>query len=219
MPHPIYPFHPAWLGLALALACAGCAKNPNERVTGDAGRMLRVSSKQITVDLDEAQRAELARLQDRRIGAVGGARALAAGADALTAMGFAPVKSDAEVLLVEGERNRIVGNRWRAAIRALIKAKGIPLRGKPDHESMRALISIRPSPGEGTLVRARFDLTVWDTNGDSRTTTVLDGALYACFFERLDDSLDGRKPRSRPPAAPGEVEADCAAPAAGAASG
>ncbi|MBV8657729.1 MAG: hypothetical protein JO142_07900 [Burkholderiales bacterium] len=179
----------------LSALIAGCAAHPNERVTGDGGSaLLRVSSRQVTVDLTDAERDALSHIQDHTLGNIGGKQALTATVATLGKMGFDPVKADQEMSLVEGERNRIVGERWRAAIRALLKAKGLPLRGKPDHESIHALISVRPDQtGPGTtLVRARFDVTVWDTNGDSRTTTLQQEAVYQCFFAGLDRALSGQ---------------------------
>ncbi|PHV09750.1 hypothetical protein [Chitinimonas sp. BJB300] len=177
--------------VVLAVMIAACAhKNPNERVTGDGGRLFRVSSRQITVDLTEDERRALAQVQDRHISIANSLDIMNGSAMVLSQMGFKPVKKDPDLQKVEGERHKVVGVRWRAAIRTLFKSKGIPLSGKPDHESMRALVYIRPNSTNNTLmVRTRFDVTIWDTNGDARSTTVHDGAIYNCFFSRLNSIL------------------------------
>ncbi|MGQ5522588.1 hypothetical protein ACUHMQ_04925 [Chitinimonas sp. PSY-7] len=180
--------------LAIATLTVACAhKNPNERVTGNGGnRLLRVSSHQVTVDLTQEERQALAKVQDRHIISASELDVVNASVVALSKMGFAPVKADTDLQQIEGERNKVVSIRWRMAIRAMLKAKGIPLKGKPDHESIRAFVSIRPGkPADVPLVRARFDITVWDTNGDSRTTTIHDGAIYTCFFSQLNYALFG----------------------------
>jgi hypothetical protein len=172
------------LVLSVALAAAGCSHDPKpqERVTGDGGsKLLRLSSKQVTVDLDDEQRAALATMQDKRFATPDIPAVLASCASALRGMDFQPVTTDQQVMIVEGEQDKVVGTRWREAIRAILKAKGIPLSGRPDHQSIKALVTVRPEQ-TGILVRARFTLTVWDTNGDSRTETIIDRGLYDEFF-------------------------------------
>lgn len=182
---------------AILISTAGCAtdKNPNERVTGDSGsKLLKLSSKQITVDLDDKERASLAQVQDKLFSSLSGTAAVAASASALEGMGFKPVKADPEVFLVEGQLDKVIGVRWREAIRAIFKSKGIPLSAKPDHQSVNAVISVRPGmSGRETLVRARFTVTIWDTSGDSKTTTVTDREMYDKFFAKLGQSLSSPK--------------------------
>lgn len=177
---------------ALLFALAACAnKDPNARVTGDGGH-LHVSSKQQTVELTDAEATTLAQIRDHRYARLDGTHAASAAAAALQAMGFTPVKTDADVFVVEGEQNQVIGDRWHEAIRAMFKAKGIPLHAKPDHESIIALVVARPGYGGAeTLVRVRFTATVWDTSGDSKTTTVVANDLYDEFFRRVEQSLAG----------------------------
>jgi hypothetical protein len=173
---------------ACALSFAGCkTPNPQARVTGDSGRtgLVRISSKQTTIDLTTAEAAALARIQQRAYPASTLRAAGDAGAAALRALEFEPVTLDADGALVEGERNRVVGDRAREAIRAIFKAKGIPLSARTDHESARALLLVRPGAAGGVSVWARFTVTQWDTNGDAVTTTVTDPAFYDAFFQRL----------------------------------
>jgi hypothetical protein len=175
-------------GAFCALALAGCkTPNPQARVTGDSGRtgLIRLSSKQTTIDLTNAEAVSLARVQQRAYPASTLRAASDAGAGALRALDFDPVTVDADGALVEGERNRVVGDRAREAIRAVFKAKGVPLSARTDHESARALLMVRPRADGGVSVWARFVVTQWDTNGDSITTTVTDPAFYDGFFKRL----------------------------------
>lgn len=173
--------------LAVALAAAGCSHDPKpqERVTGDGGsKLLHLSSKQVTVDLDDAQRAALTTMQDRRFATQDVPTVLTSCASALQGMDFQPVTTDREIMIVEGEQDKVVGTRWREAIRALLKARGVPLSGRPDHQSIKALVTVRTDQA-GIMVRARFTLTVWDTNGDSRTETMIDQGLYDDFFSAV----------------------------------
>ncbi|AIO66410.1 hypothetical protein [Burkholderia oklahomensis] len=104
---------------------------PNEQVTGNGGNALpRISSKQVTVDLNDRDKAALAQVQVRRFDKVTNARLLDASVSVLKAMGFSPVTADAQTALVEGRLARVVGERWRLAVRALFKARGIPLVGQ-----------------------------------------------------------------------------------------
>lgn len=181
-----------WLAVCSALTfAAGCSlmrdKNPNERTTGDGGKLLRVSSTQVTVDPNASELATLARVQDRTFTQPGNDRLLAASTAALKDMGFDPVKADAQTALVEGQLDRVLKERWRASIRALFKSRGVPLSAKPDHESVFALVAVRPNAAGGMLVRARFNVTIWDSNGDSRTTTVTDAEMYDRFFKRVNE--------------------------------
>lgn len=183
-----------WLAVCSVMTfAAGCSlmrdKNPNERTTGDGGKLLRVSSTQVTVDPSASELATLARVQDRTFMQPGNDRLLAASTAALKEMGFNPVKADPQTALVEGQLDRVLKERWRAAIRALFKARGVPLSAKPDHESVAALVAVRSNAAGGTLVRARFNVTIWDSNGDSRTTTVTDAEMYDRFFARLDEVI------------------------------
>jgi hypothetical protein len=186
---------------ALLLSATACStdKDPNERVTGDSGsKLLRLSSKQVTVDLNDKERATLTQVQDKLFPSLNGSGAVAASAWALEEMGFKPVKADPEVFLVEAQKDKVIGVRWREAIRAIFKSRGIPLSAKPDHESVNAVISVRPGmSGSATLVRARFTATIWDTAGDSKTTTVTDREIYDKFFLHMGESLSGAK--HRPP--------------------
>jgi hypothetical protein len=190
-----YKTHLCTVACTTLLALTGCAnKDPNARVTGDGGHF-HVSSKQQTVELSDAEAKTFSQIRDRRFARIDGMHAAEAGSTALQAMGFSAVKTDTDVFVVEGEQNQVIGDRWHEAIRAMFKAKGIPLRAKPDHESIVALVVARPGDsGADTLLRVRFTATVWDTNGDSKTTTVVANDLYDEFFRRVGESLTAGKP-------------------------
>lgn len=175
------------------LALTGCAnKDPNARVSGDGGH-LHLSSRQEVISLTDAEAAALAQIRDHHYARLDGAHATEVSVAALQSMGFKPVQSDSDVYIVEGEQNQVIGDRWHEAIRAMFKAKGIPLHAKPDHESIVALVVARPSAGSAdTLLRVRFTATIWDTSGDSKTTTLTTADLYDDFFRRVGDSLAGK---------------------------
>ncbi|WP_139167292.1 hypothetical protein [Chromobacterium sphagni] len=137
--------------MIIASLAACSTPNPNEWVTGDGGsRLLKLGSKQVTVDLTPAEQQTLAQIQDKTYQRVQAPSAVNASTSALQAMGFKPVKADIETMPVEGELNRVVGVRWREAIRAIFKAKGIPLPAKPDHESVSAMVMVRPNHSGAT---------------------------------------------------------------------
>jgi hypothetical protein len=171
------------------IALAGCSHDPAERVTGDCTIKLlgKCSSKQITVDLTDAEKATLAGLQNRPAAAPAPRAVPAAGA-VLTALGFDPVSVDAANGLVQGERDRSLVSRGRQMLRAVLKSKIAALPGKPDHESTRALVTVRPA-AHGSAVHVEFVTTEWDSNGDAKTHTVTDAAPYDEFYKSLSDRL------------------------------
>ncbi|MTJ80755.1 MAG: hypothetical protein F8N37_07035 [Telmatospirillum sp.] len=192
------------LGLTALLVLGGCSKKaPNERVTGNGGSvLLRTSSTQITVDLTDEEKETLKQIQDHRFAGAKADAVLAAGAASLEAMEFKPVVTDTDMMRIEGQQDKILGERWRKVIRAVLKSRGLPLSAKPDHESVSALIQIKPGSGtEPPLARARFNVTTWDSNGDSRTVTILDRNFYDDFFKRMETAVaQGDATAPAPPA-------------------
>ncbi|NPT47211.1 hypothetical protein GNZ12_39180 [Paraburkholderia sp. 1N] len=65
--------------------------------------------------------------------------------------------------------------KWREVLRGVLKTS----------------IGMLPAEGgQGVVVRARFDDTVWDSNGDARTKTVLARDEYDAFFGKVGEALN-----------------------------
>ena len=78
----------------------------------------------------------------------------------------------------------------RQLLRGALKNYTGMFPAKPDHERVSAFIAVKAGSGsQATLVRARFDSTVWDSNGDARTKTVLQREIYDGFFASVDKVL------------------------------
>jgi hypothetical protein len=169
---------------ALSLSGATCAAD-KEQVVGEGGRILRYSSTQVRVELDTAETASYQNARDFYWRGVSVAQALRAGGQALAAMGYGRLEEDADFSLLRAERHEKLVSTSREVLRGLLKMKmGLP--GKPDHQSIEALVTLRPAAGgQGVWLRARFQRTIWDSNGDSRTKQVSEPELYRDFFARL----------------------------------
>ncbi|RQZ90537.1 hypothetical protein DF053_06560 [Burkholderia cepacia] len=187
---------------ALALACAGlfaaltgCAtKADNERQIGNGGSLVRYSSSQTEVDLTDAEQQTLRMLSDRRYADATQARALDAVAGALRAQGYAPVTVDRDSGLVEAGRSDTLIPKWRQLLRGALKARIGMLPTKPDHERVAAIVTVRAGrDAHVAIVRARFDRTVWDSAGDSRTKTVMEPEYYQAFFSEVDKAMCATK--------------------------
>ncbi|MGU7770091.1 hypothetical protein ACV229_07895 [Burkholderia sp. MR1-5-21] len=181
----------ALAGACLIAALTGCAGKPaNERQIGSGGSLVRYSSSQTEVDLTDAEQQTLRMLSDRRFAGATQARALDAVADVLRAQGYAPVTVDRDTGLVEGGRSDTLIPTWRQLLRGAVKARIGWIPAKPDHERVAAIVAVRTTHGSrDTTVRARFDRTVWDSNGDSRTKTVVEPAFYQTFFAEVDKAM------------------------------
>lgn len=190
-------------------ACAN--QNPNERVTGTGGGMIRYSSRQVTVDLTPAERETLEKVRNHGFAHATPARTIEAAAEALKAEGYAPVTSDAESGIVEGGRSKVLIPKWHEVLRGALKQKFGALPAKPDHQYTAALVSVRADGHGGAELRARFENTVYDSNGDSKTKTLIDSASYDDFCKLVGDALDG-KPIGKATAAAGAAEAPSPAP-------
>lgn len=175
----------ATLLLAGAAALGGCAHDDPARVTGSGGRHLRYSSTQKVVDLSPQQRAALAALQDRYFPGLGTDAAVAAAAATLRQMNFDPVQEQPLAALVQGESDQVLASRGREMLRGVGKARGLPLPARADHQSTRALVAVREGTPSGTLVHVEFETTVWDSAGDSRSTTPTTPELYQAFFDNF----------------------------------
>lgn len=200
----------AGLSVILLSACAGAP--PNERETGSGGQLFRYSSRQVSVDLTDAQRETLRQLRDRQYATSAPPRVLDAVAAVLKQQGFAPVSVDAETGMVEAERNTVLVDKWRQILRGALKARIGGLPAKPDHDRVAVIVLVRPEANpKGTSVRVRFDRTVWDSNGDARTETLLTRETYDAFFAGVDSVLKGRQ-RGAPVGASADAPASPAAP-------
>ncbi|KML58171.1 hypothetical protein VL15_13215 [Burkholderia cepacia] len=187
---------------ALALACAGlfaaltgCATKPdNERQIGNGGSLVRYSSSQTEVDLTDTEQQTLRMLSDRRYADATQARTLDAVAGVLRAQGYAPVTVDRDSGLVEAGRSDALIPKWRQLLRGALKARIGMLPTKPDHERVAAIVTVRAGrEAHVAIVRARFDRTVWDSAGDSRTKTVMEPGYYQAFFTEVDKAMCATK--------------------------
>jgi len=186
MPKYLRPAAPLAPILLLMTTLAGCAHDDDARVTGSGGKHLHYSSTQKVVDLTAEQRAALAALQDRYYPGLAADRAVDRAAAALRQMKFDPVLEQPLPALVEGEADGTLVSHGHEILRGVIKAKGLPLPAKPDHQSTRALVAVRAGMAAGTLVHVEFETTVWDSAGNSRTTTPTTPELYQAFFENFE---------------------------------
>jgi hypothetical protein len=173
---------PLLLGLTLL---ASCAHDDDARVTGSGGKHLHYSSTQKVVDLTAEQRGTLVSLQDRYYRGLAADTAVASAATALRQMKFNPVLEQPLPALVEGESDGVLVSHGREILRGAAKAKGLPLPARPDHQSTRALVAVREGTAAGTLVHVEFETTVWDSAGNSRSTTPTTPELYQAFFDNF----------------------------------
>jgi hypothetical protein len=182
---------PLCIGIAVL---GGCTTPPaNERETGSGGTLVRYSSRQVSVDLTDAQRQALTQLRDHVYHGPPQGSVVDAVASTLSAQGYTSLSVDHDTGIVEAERNLVLIPKWREIVRGVLKSRVGALPAKPDHERMAVIAAVRAAEGtNGTLVRVRFERTVWDSNGDSRTETVVQRDLYEGFFEGVDQSLRGK---------------------------
>ncbi|KVD71678.1 hypothetical protein [Burkholderia ubonensis] len=174
----------------LFAALAGCAAQPaTERQIGSGGSLVRYSSSQTEVDLTDAEQQALRMLSDRSYAGATQAHVLDAVAGVLRAQGYAPVTVERDTGLVEAGRSDTLLPKWRQLLRGAVKARIGFLPAKPDHERVAAIVTVRVTSTRDTVVRARFNRTVWDSNGDSRTKTVVEPDFYQTFFAEVDKAM------------------------------
>lgn len=180
---------PRSLATLLASMCvAACAHNPSDRVTGECKVTLigKCSSRQVSSELSAADKAALPPLQNRRVG-ITVRDALSAAEASLKANGFEQVTVDRAGALIQGEKNRKLTERGGQILQAVLNAKLPMLRGRPDHETTRALLTVH-ADGSSAAVHAEFVVTVWDSKGDAKTRVATDPQLYNTFFARFADN-------------------------------
>ena len=51
------------------------------------------------------------------------------------------------------------------------------------------VVTVRVTAARDAIVRARFDRTVWDSNGDSRMKTIVGSDCYQTFFRAMDKAM------------------------------
>jgi hypothetical protein len=187
--HGMTPWLVAMLGVFVAgTVLAQDATKPSEQVTGKGGHFLHYSSTQTNVALDDKEQQALLRVRDHRYSASLDP-ALDAAVQALRAQGYETTLIDREFHLVEARHDEVLVSQGREILRGVLKQR-MPLPSKPDHQTTEALILLAPAPdGQGVLARTRFRRTVWDSNGDSRTSVLSDAATYDQFFGALASRL------------------------------
>jgi len=173
------------------LVCSSCStQEPHERITGASGKLVRYSSQQITVDMSDTQRNSVALLRDREFAAASSQQGINAAETALKVDGYAQVNAESDTGLIRAEKGEVLAPKWRELLRGVLKSKIGILPAKPDHQMTMAMITVKEY-GTGILVRARFERTVWDNNGDSKTSVVMDEKIYTTFFSAFSQSLEG----------------------------
>jgi hypothetical protein len=170
---------------------AACAATPsNERETGSGGTLVRYSSRQVTVDLSDAEQQSLRTMRDHTYANMTRDRTLDAVASTLKEQGFDAVSVDNDAGLVEAGRSATLVPKWRQLLRGALKNYTSLLPAKADHERVAAVVTVwSPDAGRAMIVRVRFDSTVWDSNGDAKTKTVLQRDVYDGFFSALSKVL------------------------------
>ncbi|WP_246287299.1 hypothetical protein [Paraburkholderia sediminicola] len=195
--YPRLRLRPLWRSVCVsagvvAILGACTTPDPNERVTGSGGTAVKYSSRQVSVDLTDSERNALAAMRDHSFPGSTREQALTAVAAALKSSGYAPVTVEKDTALVEAGRAEVLVPKWREVLRGVLKTRISMLPAKPDHQYTAALVSVRAAEGgQGVIVRARFDNTVWDSNGDARTKTVLARGDYEAFFGKVSEALNG----------------------------
>lgn len=163
---------------------------PTEQVTGSGGHHLRYSSTQVDVGLTDAQQQTFRQARDHRYAGKSIDAVLAAIAAALKQQGYAQISVDNEFHLVEARHDETLIGRSREILRGVMKTR-MPLPARPDHQSTEALIAVAADTGgQATTVRSRFRTTVWDSNGDSKTSVASESTVYRNFFASVGKQLD-----------------------------
>lgn len=179
----------ALAGVAFAgSACSQDAPKPDEQVTGSGGRLLHYSSTQVDVGLTEQDKQTYQRVRDHRYDT-----RLDPALDAVLAtlreQGYEATTVDREFHLIEARHDEVLISKGREILRGVLKSK-MSLPGKPDHQTTEALVLLMPATdGHGVQARTRFRRTVWDSNGDARTSVLSDAATYERFYGAMASHL------------------------------
>ncbi|MDF3834952.1 hypothetical protein P3W85_18590 [Cupriavidus basilensis] len=182
--------------VAAALLCSGAmlnrgfaAQNPQDQKEGEGGRFLRYSSTQIWVEPTAEERTTYEHARDFTLQRSSTRAALQACQAALESLGYKRLETEPNFGLVQGVLNEKLVSTGREILRGVLKSKmGLP--GRADHQTTEALVTVAPGASQGdVLVRVRLRVTIWDSNGDSRTTIVVDPQAYRGFFTKLEQTL------------------------------
>lgn len=163
---------------------------PSPQVTGSGGHFLRFSSTQVTVPQSAQERQAFEQARDHDCASADIGKALAAAAAVLAQNGYTAVEVDPEFHLVDARHDETLVSTRREILRGVVKARGLPLPARPDHQSTEAFIAAVPE-GRGVKLRTRFRVTVWDSKGDASTSIVSDPQVYREFYAGIDKRLVG----------------------------
>lgn len=196
MPFTCSRFRSAMFLLAL-LPCACWAQTspdakPEQQVTGSGGHHLRYSSTQVTAGLTADQQKAFEQARDHSYPAADLDQVLTAAAAWLSQEGYGQVQVDREFHTIEARHDETLVSHAREVLRGVIKARGVPVPAKPDHQSTEVLLVAQLPPGShGVELRTRFRRTVWDSAGDSKTSIVSDATVYRDFYTGIGARLGG----------------------------
>lgn len=191
-----FRFRSAMLWLALLPCTCWAQSNPDARpeqqVTGSGGHHLRYSSTQVTTGLTANEQKAFEQERDHGYPAADIDQVLTAAAAWLTQQGYGQVQVDREFHTIEARHDETLVSHSRELLRGVIKARGVPVPAKPDHQSTEVLLIARLQPGShGVELRTRFRRTVWDSAGDSKTSIVSDTTVYRDFYAGIGTRLGG----------------------------
>lgn len=163
---------------------------PAPEVTGSGGHFLRFSSTQVVVPQTPQERQAFEQARDHSYASQDTGKVLAAAAAVLAQEGYASVEVDSEFHQINARHDETLVTTRREILRGVLKARGVPLPAKADHQSTEAFIAAE-SEGRTVKLRTRFRLTVWDSKGDARTSIVSDPGAYRDFYAGIDKRLAG----------------------------
>jgi hypothetical protein len=193
-------FRSAVLSIALLpMACLAqtstdqqAEQKPDQQVTGSGGHHLRYSSTQVTIEQTPKEQQAFDQARDHSYPATDVDKVLTAAAAELTKQGYGQVEVDREFHLIEARHDETLVSHAREILRGVAKARGLPLPSRPDHQSTEVLLVAMPQPGSHAVtLRTRFRLTIWDSAGDSKTSTLSDPTVYRDFYVGVGTRLGG----------------------------
>jgi hypothetical protein len=180
----------------LPLACwaqtSADQQSDQQVVTGSGGHHLRYSSTQVTIEPTAQEEKAFEQARDHSYPVADMDKVLSAAAAVLTKQGYGQVQVDREFHLIQARYDQTLVSHAHEVLRGVIKARGVPLPARPDHQSTEVLLIAAIQPGtHAVALRTRFQRTVWDSQGDSKTTTVTDPAVYGDFYAGIGSRLSG----------------------------
>jgi hypothetical protein len=165
---------------------------PEQQVTGSGGHLLRFSSTQVMIEQTPKEQQAFDQARDCSYPATDVDKVLTAAAAELTKQGYGHVEVDREFHLIEARHDETLVRHVREILRGVAKARGLPLPARPDHQSTEVLLVAMPQRGSHTVtLRTRFRLTIWDSAGDSKTSTLSDPTVYHDFYAGVGTRLGG----------------------------